>query len=217
MVNANKICVESLRSLLLAACLFFWCEGALLADDVSTTVIAGMDGSTPVNAPSYWSTEESGHDWNAKGARYNDYTNRIAFESFRDTEEFQGGSFWRAEVSDMEDDSFSSNYVASWVFRADYSTDPENPLTLPRDIVDSELGLGTGVDTAGVEGSNVVYIANYDGSNPVCLGCETIVSDATGVDAYYILEVGPSASGTANTVSRINETIRTNQNKDMPS
>ncbi|MCP5431890.1 MAG: hypothetical protein H6923_01335 [Alphaproteobacteria bacterium] len=182
-----------------------------LADNVATSPIVGTTGGTSYNKPAWWSNATMG-DWNGKAARYNDASDRIAYETFRTDDAFKGGSLWRDEVT-SDTSRKSTNGAELWLFSADL--DPFNPPTLPNDVVSGALGLGQGTDVGGIDGTTVVFVADADGADPQCLGCEEV----SGANGYTILKVDPSTNGTAASFTDVSnvsaERIRIRQNKDM--
>ncbi len=73
---------------------------------------------------------------------------------------------------------------------------------------------GPGTGTSGVVGTSVLYVANADGTEPVCIGCTDMTDGRGGVTIW---KVAPSLSGTPHRVMRqFGTTVYANQNKDLP-
>jgi hypothetical protein len=72
---------------------------------------------------------------------------------------------------------------------------------------------GRKTGTSDESGTTVLYIANADGSAPVCLGCTDVVDGQNGVAIY---KVAPSTSATPNALVRqTGAIVYANQNKDL--
>jgi hypothetical protein len=64
-------------------------------------------------------------------------------------------------------------------------------------------------------GTRVLYVANEDGSDPTCIGCQDVTDGQNGVQIY---QVAPSTSATPNSlVEQKGFTVYANQNKDIAS
>jgi len=72
---------------------------------------------------------------------------------------------------------------------------------------------GPGTGTNNISGTSVLYIANSDGTNPVCIGCTDVVDGQNGVAIYKVL---PSTTTVPNAIVRqVGAIVYANQNKDL--
>ncbi|MCP5431843.1 MAG: hypothetical protein H6923_01090 [Alphaproteobacteria bacterium] len=170
--------------LLLAGASF---PGAARAEPIPSTVIAGKgDDGRPVNPPADW--PEAAGIWNAKAVRYNPASDRLVFETFR--EDILGTSELRDAV-DPSKTGKAANRLAELVFTAG-----EEP-----------------VGTFEPDHTSVLYIADHDGRNARCIGCETV---ADGVGGVEIWKIAPSGDGTPSpAVRQIGAKVFARQNKDL--
>lgn len=100
--------------------------------------------------------------------------------------------------------------------------------TFREDIVGGSVAAGPDVSATGIteyylagpatgqleqSGTTVLYLANADGSEPSCLGCQGVTDGVNGVEIYKAL---PSSGATPNAMVRQSAmTVYANQNKDL--
>ncbi len=168
------------------------------------TIISGTNPATglPVNEPAWWNTGTNGA-WNAKAARYNNATNRIAFEA--NDLSIRGRAYFRWDVPGGTDGTRQS---------IDPYKEPGETWNLSNYVTVSGPPLA-GKTPEADEHTSVVFIANADGTSPVCLGCSDVVPSAS----VKVVNISPSTNSGMGTVTELTGTAGTiyaNQNKDMP-
>ncbi len=171
----------------LAALVFL--AGPAAAEDLPTTVIVGMDSSGhPIHPPKDEPADSwtPARPWNGKAARYNDATQRLAFDSFDGNRLVGSQPRWALDHGDSSRKS-ANPYSAIVTTAATAANDP-----------------------GARKKSKMVYITLPDGSDGVCLGCKTLVDGVDGV----VIASAPSANGTPRFRRETGAKIYDVQNKD---
>jgi len=158
------------------------------AENVPVQLIAGMDDSghpvhPPIDSPAAaWTSERP---WNVRSVRFNDATNRLAFEAYDLA--LLGGSRRRSEL-DQGDTRRRAGPIADTVFTA--ATAENDPINADK--------------------TRELYITEADGSGGICLGCKTMTDGQDGI----VIVSAPSANGTGHFRRETAAKIYAVQNKD---